>query len=132
MAPSGGPAVSVAKSLCGRWTGIAIALGILLRIIPYLRNRSLWYDEALLALNILHRPIEGLFQPLCYHQAAPVGFLLVEKLSSIVFGRSELSLRLAALFLGIASLFLFWRVAALSISPKAIPLAVMLFALTSR
>jgi hypothetical protein len=36
--------------------GLIIGFGIILRFIPYLHNRTLWLDEALLALNILQKP----------------------------------------------------------------------------
>src|SRR5207244_11823416 len=59
--------------------------------------RSLWLDEALLALNIVRRPLSGMFRPLDYNQGAPVGFLLLEKLVTHAFGNGELSLRLIPL-----------------------------------
>ena len=111
------------------WIWFAMALGVLLRVVPYFRNRSLWYDEALLALNILHRSVTGLMSPLDYHQAAPVGFLLLEKISTGIFGKNELALRLVPLIFGIAALFVVHRVAALWLSPQAVPIAVSLFAL---
>ncbi len=36
--------------------GLIIGLGIVLRVIPYLHNRSLWLDEAMLAKSILLKP----------------------------------------------------------------------------
>ena len=50
-----------------------------MRIAPFWLDRSLWLDEAKLALNVLERSPARLFQPLDYEQAAPVGFLLLEK-----------------------------------------------------
>src|SRR5882724_6528116 len=85
----------------GLWVSLAITLGALLRLALYLRNRSLWYDEALLALNILHRPFAGLFDTLDYHQGAPIGFLLLEKLATTIGGGSEFVLRFMLLLFGI-------------------------------
>ena len=66
------------------WERIAIAillvLGVVLRIRQYLAGRSLWVDEAMLALNIVNRGFAGMFMPLDYDQGAPIGFLLVEKI----------------------------------------------------
>jgi hypothetical protein len=88
--------------------GILLLLGFILRIRQYLTGRSLWLDEAMLALNILDRDFAGLFQPLDYHQGAPIGFLLVEKILNLMFGDHEFVLRLFPLAAGIASLILFY------------------------
>jgi len=111
------------------WVSLAIALGALLRLALYLGNRSLWYDEALLALNILHRPFAGLFDTLDYHQGAPIGFLLLEKLATTIGGGSEFVLRFMPLLFGIGALFLFSQVARACLSRGAAPLAVLLFAI---
>jgi hypothetical protein len=108
---------------------LAITLGALLRLVLYLRNRSLWYDEALLALNILHRPFVGLLDTLDYHQGAPIGFLLLEKLATKIGGGSEFVLRFVPLLFGIGALFLFSQVARACLSRRAAPLAILLFAI---
>src|SRR5438128_686090 len=41
-----------------------LCLGILLRFRQYLFDRSLWYDETLIALNIIARPVSRLIPPL--------------------------------------------------------------------
>jgi hypothetical protein len=86
---------------------ILISIGIVLRLIQYMINRSLWLDESFLALNIINRSFEQLFMPLDYGQVAPVGFLMVERLNVQLFGNNEYSLRLLPLIAGICSLFLF-------------------------
>src|SRR5881392_4485369 len=60
-----------------------IALGIVLRLARYLANRSLWLDEVLLARNILDRSFTGLLAPLDLNQAAPIGFLMLQKLAVV-------------------------------------------------
>jgi hypothetical protein len=107
----------------------SIAFGALLRIAQYLLNRSLWVDEASLALNILHRSYSGLIKPLDYYQGAPFGFLVLEKLAVQSFGPSEYALRLLPLISGVLSLFLFYEVARKSIIPTAVPVATTLFAI---
>ena len=63
-----------------------LVLGVTLRVRQYLFDRSLWLDECLLALNIIRRSPSALLQPLDFHQQAPVGFLLLERLSVSLFG----------------------------------------------
>src|SRR6185503_14605680 len=88
---------------------LLILLGALLRVRQYLTGRSLWADEAMLALNIVNRNFAGLLQPLDYDQGAPIGFLLVEKIFNSVLGKNELALRLLPLLVGLISLWLFYR-----------------------
>ena len=87
--------------------GILI-FGAILRLRQYFSGRSLWADEAMLALNIVNRNFAQLFQPLEYDQGAPLGFLLVEKLFNTLFGRHELVLRFFPLLAGLASLWMFY------------------------
>lgn len=95
-------------SLEGFCAGILILLGSLLRLRQYLTGRSLWLDEAMLALNVIQRDFAGLFQPLSYDQGAPIGFLLIEKALVSLFGDHEYVLRLFPFLAGIASLGLFY------------------------
>lgn len=85
-----------------------LVLGALLRLRQFLTGRSLWADEAMLALNIVNRDITGMFKPLEYDQGAPVGFLVVEKIANLLFGRNEYALRLFPLLTGILALWLFY------------------------
>jgi hypothetical protein len=59
----------------------------------YLRNNSLWGDEAMLALSIASRRFEELLQPLAYGQVSTIPFLWAERLSVVLFGVSEPALR---------------------------------------
>ena len=112
------------------WVAVWVALigGAGVRLLNYWANRSLWHDEACLALNIVGRSFRGLLQPLDYIQAAPVGFLMLEKLSAITLGGSEYALRLWPLLAGIASLPLFFAVARRTITPRAAAIGLGLFA----
>lgn len=95
-------------SLEGFAVGIILLLGFILRLRQYLTGRSLWLDEAMLALNIVNRNFAGLFQSLDYDQGAPIGFLLVEKIFNILFGEHEFVLRFFPFLVGVASLVLFY------------------------
>jgi hypothetical protein len=72
------------------------------RFVHYLDRRSLWLDEAMLALNVAARGFRGLLRPLDYHQAAPVGFLWLERLAVLAAGPGELAFRAAPLLAGLA------------------------------
>src|SRR5689334_386601 len=89
-------------------TLLLILLGGLLRLRQYLTGRSLWSDEAMLALNIVNRDFAGMFKPLDYDQGSPIGFLLVEKFFNAVLGKNEFALRLLPLIVGLISLWLFY------------------------
>ena len=107
---------------------ILIAFGTLVRLVQYLSNRSLWADEAVLALNIIDRSYAQLTQPLDYEQGAPIGFLIMEKTAVNLFGNNEYALRLIPLIAGIGSLFVFYQLAKILIPKTAIPIALALFA----
>src|SRR6266516_3629378 len=87
---------------------VLLFIGFLLRVRQYLTGRSLWVDEAMLALNIVNRNFGGLFKPLDYDQGAPIGFLLVEKSFNTTLGKSEFALRLFPLLVGLTSLWIFY------------------------
>jgi hypothetical protein len=81
-----------------------MVIGVGLRLAAYFFTRSLWVDEASLALNILDRSFLSFFQPLDLNQSAPVGFLFVEKAATLLFGIGERALRLFPLLAGIGVL----------------------------
>lgn len=85
-------------------------LGAFLRLYFYVFNRSLWLDEAMLALNIVRRSIFDLFKPLDLNQGAPIGFLLMEKIVSSIFGARDYILRLIPLIGGLLSIPLIFLV----------------------
>ena len=107
---------------------VVIGFGIVVRVAQYVWNRSLWADEAVLALNIVNRSFWELLQPLDYDQGAPLGFLMVEKLAVQVFGNNEYALRLFPLICGVVSLFLFYGLAKRFIQGWGITIALALFA----
>ena len=88
-----------------------VCLAAALRIALWLRQRSLWIDEARLGLNIASRSYLSLLPPLDYDQSAPLLYLWIERFTVAVFGVSDASLRLPALAAGIATVALIYFVA---------------------
>ncbi len=92
------------------WWGILL-FGIFLRVYLYLLNRSLWQDEASLAMNLVHRSFGELTQLLDYYQAAPIGFLLIEKTFVSIFGPYDYIMRIFPLISGIFAVYFIYRFA---------------------
>jgi hypothetical protein len=88
---------------------IAILLiGIVLRCYNYFMGRSLWEDEAHLALNFISRGYKGLMEPLDNFQTAPIFFLFSVETFSHIFGYSELALRAFPFLVSIVALPVFY------------------------
>jgi hypothetical protein len=124
------PADPTEQAFLQRLAISAIAVGLVLRVAQYLLNRSLWMDEAYLSLNILHRSFAGLWHPLDYHQGAPIGFLMLEKSAVQFWGGSEYILRFVPLMAGLVSVMLFYTLAKRTLTPRAVPIATGLFAIS--
>jgi len=108
---------------------IIISVGIILRLIRYLHNPSLWFDESDIAIDVINRSFADLIHPSPdYTQAYPFAFLLAIKLSAQVLGNYEQSLRLFPLLAGVTALFLFYKVAKYYIKHRALIIALGLFA----
>ena len=76
MSPSAKPHAARGWDIAA-WT--LCAAGALARIAAYAQNRSLWYDEAALALNLARRGYLALLAPLDNLQTAPPLFLWIER-----------------------------------------------------
>jgi hypothetical protein len=87
---------------------LIVFIGISLAIYQFIFNRSLWLDEAKLALNIINKDFIGLTKPLDYHQVAPIGFLFIEKISVLILGKNELALRIFPLISFLTSIPFFY------------------------
>ena len=108
------------------WT--AVAVGAAVRVQQYLARRSLWLDEAMLAVSIVGRDFAGLLEPLDFDQGAPVGFLWLERAAVVAFGNNEHALRLVPLAAGLAALPVFLRLARRLLPPVPAAAATTLFA----
>jgi hypothetical protein len=93
------------------WLWALVALGIGLRLLHVLRDPPLWHDEAALVLNAVSLDVPKCFGKLLHHEAAPPLFLVLERLTLMALGDSELALRLPGMLVGCGSLVLFARLA---------------------
>lgn len=109
---------------------IVICVGITLRLVQYLHNPSLWFDDSVMAADIINRSSSEFIHPSPdYPQSHPFGFIILIKLAIEAFGNSEYAFRLIPLLFSIVSLFLFYGVAKHCIKRGAVPIALGLFAI---
>lgn len=112
-------------------TAFVMVTGVVLALIQYLLNRSLWNDEAMLALNIIGKNSFELLKPLDYNQVAPILFLQITKLFSQVLP-AEYGLRLLPLLCYFASIIWFRKLLALLYNDRFVVLfGMMLFVLNT-
>jgi hypothetical protein len=110
--------------------GVLILFGIALRLRKYLFNRSLWLDEARMALNVLDRSYIGFLQPLEHNQVSPPGFMILEKAVVQILGDSEFALRLLPLLFSVLMLILFPFFARRFLSPAATAVSLTLLSVS--
>jgi hypothetical protein len=116
-------------TLGSRYLLAILIAGVVLRLWQYAADTSLWLDEIKLAEHILSRPLAALLLKPLPSQAAPQGFLLIEKLAVSALGDDEHVLRLLPQACALVSLFLFCQVALRALRGPAVPFAVALFAM---
>jgi len=84
--------------------------GASLALVQFIFNRSLWQDEASLALNIVNLNFAELLKPFTNGQVAPILFLQTEKIFSRLWPASEYGLRLFPLACYCVTLFFFFKI----------------------
>jgi hypothetical protein len=83
---------------------LGIVFSFSLVTLLYLRNRSLWLDEAMLAYSFMQRNLFNLVLDIFErNQSAPIIYLYIVKVITLVFGASEFTLRVVSLisFMGL-------------------------------
>ena len=91
----------------------AIGLGVGIRFFQFFYNRSLWYDEATLALNIIEKDFWELVLPLDYNQVAPILYLFLQKGTTLILGDYDFVLRISSLVGGLLFLYLSYQLSKL-------------------
>jgi hypothetical protein len=111
-----------------RWVWAFLLLGVAARVIRYALRFPLWEDECFLSANLFDRGYLELLGGLNYDQVCPLLFLWVQKTMVLLLGFNEYALRLFALLTGLASLFLFSRLAGRLLKGAPWVIAVAIFA----
>ncbi len=114
------------------WVACLVAFGLGLRAFHYLREPSVWYDEAFLLVNVLRKTFLEQLGPLLHDEAAPPLFLWAERAISLVFGDGIYALRLLPFLASCAALLLLAWVARRLLPVAAVPWAVLLMACSDR
>ena len=86
---------------------IAVA-GAALVVYQWAVARPLWLDEEMIAINIRDRGFASLAGKLSLEQSAPYGWLVLERLSLLIFGSGERSLRLVPMLFGLSTIATAW------------------------
>jgi hypothetical protein len=98
-----------------------MAVGLGLRVGHYLRQPSLWHDEAAVVVNVLQKDYADLWGSLLFSEAAPPLFLWLEKLVVSLAGDSLYSFRLVPLLASCAALVCLVWCARRILAPEAVP-----------
>lgn len=106
---------------------VLIFFSVLLILIQFFSDRSLWLDEAALALNIIYKGPLELLDPLDFGQMAPPLFLLLLKSSHSILPDSTFGFRLFPLLFYLASLYYFIRLSQVLLQNQPIQLLLLAF-----
>ena len=88
-----------------------IFAGIVVSIQMNLVGRALWYDESALAFSFCQRSLSELTaSELDYVQSAPVGWLYLLKIFSMIFGYSTYALRTPSIIAYVGTIFFLYRI----------------------
>jgi hypothetical protein len=115
-----------------RLTTVFVVLGVALRAFHYLRNPSVWHDEAALIINVLEKDFLHLLGALRFSEASPPAFLWLEKLISILCGDSTHALRAAPFIAGCLVVVLAPIVAVRHVERCAVPWFVLWLSCSDR
>src|SRR5262249_52033151 len=110
------------------WIGTLVTLGLAVRAFHYLRNPSMWHDEAALVVNVLGKGFRELLGPLFLSEAAPPLFLWIERAVVLLLGVGTYALRLVPFLASCAALLLVVPLARRLLPATAVPWAVFFFA----
>jgi hypothetical protein len=86
----------------------AAVAGTALKAYQWYFSRPLWLDEQMVLLNIRDRAMPDLIGPLWMNQAAPLGWLVLQRGVMTLIGTSDRDVRALPVLFGIATLWVAW------------------------
>ena len=110
----------------------AVLAGVALRIMLYLRDPSVWHDEAALLVNVIDKTFAQLSGPLEFAEAAPPLFMWLERAVVVSIGSDTFAVRLPVLLAGCATVLVMVPLARRILAPRAVPLALAVVALSQK
>lgn len=123
----------IIQKCVGMFLMLCIGVGLISHIVPYVFNRSLWIDEAMLANSICTRPLSQLVSSgLDWGQSSPVGWLFIVKLITMIFGISETALRMWSLITAFGCIALVYLLLSGKVENNYALLITAIFSLTDR
>ena len=99
-------------------TGLAVA-GTVLKVRQWYFARPLWLDEEMVLLNIRDRSFAELMSPLWLDQAAPIGWLWLQRVAIVTLGTQERVVRALPVLCGIGTIWTAWWLARRAFTPIA-------------
>jgi hypothetical protein len=106
--------------------GCAAVAGTALKVYQWYFSRPLWLDEQMTLLNVRDRTIPDLIGPLWMDQAAPLGWLALQRAVVTMIGTSDRDVRALPALFGIGTLWAAWWMARHSMKPLAAAIFVAL------
>lgn len=91
-------------TLIERLPVLIAAVGAIVLVVQWADGRMLWLDEEMIAINIRDRTLGQLTGALSLGQAAPYGWLAVQRLIFVVAGGGERALRFLPMLFGVGTL----------------------------
>jgi hypothetical protein len=111
---------------------VAVVAGILFRLAQWLSGHPVWHDEWMLLWNVEHKTAAELMGRLEMNQGAPPLYLLMLRGLYVVFGESQIALRLPAVVAGSGALVVMGLLCRRLVGGPGAVLAVAAMALSDR
>lgn len=106
----------------GKWhllSALVALAGTVLNIYQWYFSKPLRVDEEMVLLNVRDRAMSELIGPLWLNQAAPLGWLALQRVVVVEFGTADRAVRAIPILFGIGTLWAGWWIAKRWMTPVA-------------